>query len=64
MLDFNDLIGLPLEKAKEKLKSNNLSYEIIENNSQMKIFDTLLVVQVNVNQNKIVLVVEKFLLNI
>ncbi len=64
MLDFNDLIGLPLEKAKEKLKSNNLSYEIIESNSQMKNFDTLLVVQVNVNQNKIVLVVDKFLLNI
>ena len=64
MLSFNELIGLPIQNAIEVLNLNKIAYKIEEQNSSLKIFDTTLVVQIKQENNLIILITDKFLLNI
>lgn len=64
MFSFNELIGLPIEKAIKVLNLNKIVYKIEEQVSRLEKFDTILVVQVKREQDHIILVTDKFLLNI
>ena len=64
MIDLNDLIGLPLDRAIDILKENKFEYKIEEQSSKLETFDTKLVVQLKQDGNMVVLITDSFLLNI
>ena len=64
MLSFNELIGLPIDNAIKVLNLNKIVYKIEEQVSRIEKFDAILVVQVKREQDHIILVTDKFLLNI
>lgn len=63
-MDLNNLIGYKLDNAINYLQNKNLKYYIIENESRKLIFDTILVVNAFVDNDSVVLVTDKFLLNV
>lgn len=63
-MNYQYLIGYPLNKAEEILQQNNVQYEVKEVDGFLKNYDTKLVVNVLENNNFITLIVDKFLINI
>ena len=63
-MNYQNLIGYPLNKAEEILQQNNVQYEVKEVDGFLKNYDTKLVVNVLENNNFITLIVDKFLINI
>ena len=64
-MEIENLIGLPIDIALQKLKENNLNYEIIDSGDIKGNFDTIVVVKVLKTDEKTVkLFTDRFLLNI
>ncbi len=64
-MDFKEFIGKDAEKVKLELKKRGFKVSFKDNNSFNKQFDHNLVVKVNkVSKTEIVLITNKFLLNI
>lgn len=63
-MDYQNFVGLPLEKVEKILKSQSIPYFVKENGDAQRKFDTVLVVNAVEQQNKLKLVVDKFMLNI
>ena len=64
MVNFNELIGLPIENAIKVLNLNKIAYKIEEHPSKLENYDTILVVQTKQEEDYIILITDKFLLNI
>ena len=65
MFNFNDLIGLELGLAKEKLKNNGFkNINIVLNSKHNEKCDTVLVCAVKENNNGITLICGEFFMNI
>lgn len=64
MVSLNEFIGFPVNKVIQILEKDNIKYRIEENESKLEKYDTLLVIQVKKEKQEVVLVVDKFLLNI
>lgn len=64
-MDYNSLIGLPLEKVKHKLDQCSIKYIVTQSSDIQKNFDTLLVVKIKqLEQNLVEITTDKFLLDI
>lgn len=65
MFDFKRLIGLKIEKAKEKLNQAGFEHiEIVNNFEHNEKCDTILVCAVRENNGKVTLVCGEFLINL
>ena len=64
MVSLNEFIGFPVNKVIQILEKDNIKYRIEENESKLEKYETLLVIQVKKEKQEVVLVVDKFLLNI
>lgn len=64
-MNFDDLIGFPLEFVTQKLKDNSINFTVKNNSEIQKKFDTLLVVNINkISENFVEIITDKFLLDI
>ena len=64
MINFEEFIGFPQEFVEKQLKKEKLDYIIVSQNSTLTKSDTTLVVNVKKENDKIILITDKFLLNI
>ena len=64
MVNFDEFIGFPVNKVIQILEKDNIKYKIEESKSDLEKFDAVLVVQVKKEQEKLVVITDKFLLNI
>lgn len=64
-MNFDDLIGFPLEFVTQKLKDNSINFTVKNNSEIQKKSDTLLVVNINkISENFVEIITDKFLLDI
>ena len=63
-MNYQDFIGCEIEQALNYFKENNIEYEIIKVNSKKEKFDKELITNVKVQNGKILLYVDKFLIQI
>ncbi len=63
-MNCEEFIGFPVSKVIQILEKDNIKYRIEESQSKLEKFDTNLVVQAREEQDEVVLITDKFLLNI
>lgn len=63
-MNFNDFIGCPLADIVDYCKSNNIEYTVTELETTKLNYDTMLVVKVQVLEDKVNIIVDRFLLEI
>jgi hypothetical protein len=64
-MDFENLIGLPVEVVKHKLDEMSIKYIVTESSGIQKKYDTLLAVQIKLIKDDLVeIVADKFLLDV
>ena len=65
MKNLDSLIGLPLEVVESILKKENIEYQVVQNSSIQKPYDTIIVIKITkISETKVELVTDKFLINI
>ena len=65
MKNLDSLIGLPLDMVEGILKKENIEYQVVQNSSIQKPYDTIIVIKITtISETKVELVTDKFLINI